>query len=44
MKVLEKVGFVLESIAKKALVKRGEIYDDYIYRMTIEEWQNLKQV
>ncbi|MCU0390943.1 MAG: GNAT family N-acetyltransferase [Thermoflexibacter sp.] len=43
MRVLEKAGFHLESVAKKALVKRGEIYDDYIFRMTVDEWENLNK-
>ncbi len=43
MRVLEKAGFQFESIAKKALIKRGLIYDDYIYRMTLEEWKSLNK-
>lgn len=43
MRVLEKAGFQFESIAKKALIKREVIYDDYIYRMTIEEWESSKK-
>lgn len=31
MKVLEKNGFYLESIRKKAVIKNGEIIDDYIW-------------
>lgn len=31
MKVLEKNGYYLESIRKKAVIKKGEIIDDYIW-------------
>lgn len=42
MKVLEKAGFRLESIARKALIKRSQIYDNYIYAMTTEDWEKIK--
>lgn len=31
MKVLEKNGYYLESVRKKAVIKKGEIIDDYIW-------------
>jgi RimJ/RimL family protein N-acetyltransferase len=33
MKVLEKVGFSLESIHKEALYKNGKFYDEYLYAL-----------
>jgi [ribosomal protein S5]-alanine N-acetyltransferase len=33
MRVLEKAGFVKEGIAKKAIFKRGELLDEYIYAL-----------
>lgn len=34
-KVLEKNGFLLEGIKKKALIKGGKIFDEYLYAITI---------
>jgi [ribosomal protein S5]-alanine N-acetyltransferase len=31
MKVLEKAGFTLEAVAKKAICKENQLYDEYIY-------------
>jgi len=33
MRVLEKVGFVKEGVAQKAIFKRGEMLDEHIYAM-----------
>lgn len=37
MKVLEKNGYYLESIRKKAVIKKGQIIDDYIWVKLKEE-------
>lgn len=36
MRVLEKVGFQLEGISRKALIKNGNIYDEYRYSLVRE--------
>jgi RimJ/RimL family protein N-acetyltransferase len=36
MKVLEKNGFYLEAIRKKAVVKNGKVYDDYVWAKLLE--------
>jgi len=41
-KVLEKNGFVLEGRFEKILFKRGEYYDELIYAIRRENWQNKK--
>ena len=37
MKVLEKTGFKKEAIFRKAVMKNGKIYDEYVYAKIIEE-------
>ena len=40
MKVLEKNGYYLESVRKNAVIKNGEIIDDYIWVKLKEEIKN----
>ncbi|MGQ9781166.1 MAG: GNAT family N-acetyltransferase [Nitrososphaeria archaeon] len=39
-RVLEKNGFTREGILRKALFRRGEFHDTYVYSILREEWTN----
>jgi RimJ/RimL family protein N-acetyltransferase len=41
MRVLEKNGFVLEAIHRKALMKEGVLMDEHLYALLKERWPGL---
>ena len=40
MRVLEKNGFTMEAIHRKAVMKEGQYLDEYMYALLREEWEN----
>ena len=42
MRVLEKTGFKLECVSKKAIFKNNQFVDEYKYSLLKEEWQGIQ--